>query len=255
MLEIDMRPIILFQLLLLTTSLHAVDVYKYTDPEGKIYFTNKSLQDPDLKLNWKRDETNLHKHDIDRLFNNVTLDHNTTHHKIAKLEVRPLNYDRLIQFIAAEEKLHPHLLHAVVRAESGYRPQAVSRAGALGLMQLMPSTAKRFQVSNLFDPMENLRGGARYLRHLLDVFDNDLRLTLAAYNSGEYTPSIRTGQIPSNAETRRFVKQVQAYILDEQFRYPRSRTYPSLADSPTSLALKSHLEPVTFLETSTLKPH
>ncbi|MCB1768536.1 MAG: lytic transglycosylase domain-containing protein, partial [Candidatus Competibacteraceae bacterium] len=89
-----------------------------------------------------------------------------------------------INRIAAQYRLEPALMHAVISAESSYNPWAVSPKGAMGLMQLMPGTAERFGVSNAYDPVANMHGGARYLRWLLDRFNN-IHLAVAAYNAGE----------------------------------------------------------------------
>lgn len=245
MLKIELRAIILFQIIILTTSINAEEIYKYTDQNGKIYFSDKPLQDRSLKLNWKHDETPVNE--TNPLLK--TSGHIDKYDRTQKAETRAQNlqYDLIIQSIAAEENIHPHLLHAVVRAESGYRPQAISTSGARGLMQLMPSTAKRFQVSDLFNPKENLRGGARYLRYLLDLFDNDLHLALAAYNSGEYTPAIKSGQIPANAETKRFVKKVQSYIMDEQSRHIKTPSNPAPTEKTTSVAIRSSSDHISLL--------
>ena len=117
--------------------------------------------------------------------------------------------------IAGQHRLDPALLHAVISAESAFNPKAVSRAGAMGLMQLMPATAKRFGVSNPFDPIANMRGGARYLRILLDQFKN-INLALAAYNAGE-NAVIRYGNtIPPYKETRNYVTRVLQFY--QQYR-------------------------------------
>jgi len=100
------------------------------------------------------------------------------------------------------------LLDAVIVVESGYDPKAVSNKGALGLMQLMPDTAERFDVSDPFDPVANIRGGARYLRWLMDHFESDLELTLAAYNAGEATLARHGNAVPPYKETRTFVDRV-----------------------------------------------
>ena len=103
------------------------------------------------------------------------------------------------------------LLHAVITVESGYNQGAVSAKGASGLMQLLPATARRYGISKLFDPAENIRGGARYLKDLLALFDNDLELALAAYNAGE-NAVLRAGRrLPPYAETRRYVPLVVAH--------------------------------------------
>lgn len=103
------------------------------------------------------------------------------------------------------------LLHAVISVESGYRERAVSAKGATGLMQLMPATARRYGLVNRQDPAENIRAGARYLRDLLAMFDNDIELALAAYNAGE-NAVLRFGRrIPPYGETKRYVPLVMAH--------------------------------------------
>lgn len=114
----------------------------------------------------------------------------------------------LIAKVALEHKLDASLLHAIVTVESGYNPQALSPAGAVGLMQLIPDTAQRFGVKNINDPLENLRGGARYLRFLLTLFKNDLELVLAAYNAGENAVAQAGNRIPNYAETKAYVPAV-----------------------------------------------
>lgn len=117
----------------------------------------------------------------------------------------------LISRIAREQRLHPELLHAVVRAESAYDPRAVSSKGAVGLMQLMPATAERFGVTDRENPEQNLTGGAQYLRELLGMFDNDLTLALAAYNAGENAVMRYGNQVPPYPETQNYVRKVQAF--------------------------------------------
>jgi soluble lytic murein transglycosylase-like protein len=123
-------------------------------------------------------------------------------------------YADMIAKVANEQKLEPALLHAVIAVESAYNPRAKSPKGATGLMQLMPDTAKRYGVTDLLNPLENLRAGARYLRDLLGMFNNNLRLVLAAYNAGEGAV-IRSGHaIPNYPETRAYVPRVlQHYEL------------------------------------------
>lgn len=115
----------------------------------------------------------------------------------------------LIDRVAAEHGLTPALLHAIVQVESGYDPTAVSPKGATGLMQLMPATARRYNVADRRDPLANLRGGARYLRDLLARFDGDLALALASYNAGEGAVLRFGRRIPPYAETVAYVQAVQ----------------------------------------------
>lgn len=118
----------------------------------------------------------------------------------------------IVHEVAAAERVSAHLLEAVIAVESGYNPRAVSPKGAQGLMQLMPTTATRFGVADPFDPRENVRAGARYLKQLLDLFRGDLPLALAAYNAGEQAV-IRSGhRIPPYAETQRYVPRVLARL-------------------------------------------
>lgn len=125
-------------------------------------------------------------------------------------------YQDMIARVAKEQKLEPALLHAVIAVESAYNPQARSPKGATGLMQLMPDTARRYGVTDLLNPLENLRGGARYLRDLLSMFNNNLRLVLAAYNAGEGAV-IRSGHaIPPYPETQSYVPRVLQHY--EHFR-------------------------------------
>jgi soluble lytic murein transglycosylase-like protein len=123
----------------------------------------------------------------------------------------PAALKALVDDVAKQHGLDPLLLHAVVRAESGYNRQAVSPKGASGLMQLMPDTARRFGVTDLFDPRENLKAGARYLSWLLKLFDGDIELALAGYNAGEQAV-IRAGyRIPPYNETIHYVPKVLSY--------------------------------------------
>lgn len=101
----------------------------------------------------------------------------------------------------------PALVHAIVKVESDYNPYALSRKGAMGLMQLMPQTAVEMNVRNTFNPLENINGGVKYLRYLLDRYEGNLSLALAAYNSGE-TAVKRWGTVPPIRETQDYVKRI-----------------------------------------------
>jgi soluble lytic murein transglycosylase-like protein len=120
-------------------------------------------------------------------------------------------YDRMVNKIARTYGLESALLHAVISVESRYSPTAVSKAGAIGLMQLMPETAKRYGVVDPLDPLQNLRGGARYLRYLLKKYNNDRNLALAAYNAGEASVAKYGNQIPPYPETTNYVPRVMGY--------------------------------------------
>jgi soluble lytic murein transglycosylase-like protein len=116
-------------------------------------------------------------------------------------------YTRLIQGAAQSNGLEPALVAAVILAESGGDPRAQSKRGARGLMQLMPATARQYGVSNVFDPEENIRGGSRYLRDLVERYQNDLQLVLAAYNAGPEAVD-QHGGIPPFRETLEYVPRV-----------------------------------------------
>ena len=109
--------------------------------------------------------------------------------------------------IAAEQALPPELIDSVIQVESDYNPYAISPKGARGIMQLIPETARRFGVSNPFDVSQNINGGARYLKYLLNLYKGDTRLALAAYNAGEQAVA-RYGGVPPYPETRSYVEDV-----------------------------------------------
>lgn len=117
-------------------------------------------------------------------------------------------YDRFIEKVAADNGLDPALVKAVASVESGFDPGAVSPKGAKGVMQFMPATAKRYGVKDLHDPYESIRAGAEHLRDLLDEFDGDLSLALAAYNAGSGAVK-RHGGVPAYRETQDYVRKVQ----------------------------------------------
>jgi soluble lytic murein transglycosylase-like protein len=174
------------------------DIYRYVDDGGQVHYTNVP-QDSRFKVHRK-----------------IVSTPDPVRETLAS-EVRyygPKDRERYAKHIRAAAKanrLDPALLHAVISAESGYNPFARSRKGATGLMQLMPETARRYGARNLLDPAQNIHAGARYLRDLMDLFDDDLHLVLAAYNAGE-NAVLRAGmQIPPYSETMTYVPRVITY--------------------------------------------
>jgi soluble lytic murein transglycosylase-like protein len=117
-------------------------------------------------------------------------------------------FDPLIDRAARSQAVHPELVRAVIVVESAFNPRAVSRRGAVGLMQLLPATARRYGVADAFDPEQNITAGVRYLRDLMTRYGNNLELTLAAYNAGEDAVDRYGHSIPPFAETRHYVPTV-----------------------------------------------
>jgi soluble lytic murein transglycosylase-like protein len=119
----------------------------------------------------------------------------------------PMDVDTAIEQAAARHNVDPNLVRAVVKVESNFNPNAVSRKGAMGLMQLMPSTARQLNVKNPFDPEQNVEAGVRHLKKLLESYGGDIKLTLAAYNAGAGAVA-RSSGVPHYAETQSYVRRI-----------------------------------------------
>ena len=167
----------------------AAEIYRYTDENGKLHYGDKRLNKKyvAIEYSWKG-------------WSEVKY---FSSYKQNRKRFKPLIADAAIRHgISAE------LIHAVIQTESYYNPQIKSHAGAVGLMQLMPATAKRFGVSNRKNPEQNIEGGVKYLKVLMRMFDNDLTLVLAAYNAGEGSVRKYGNKIPPYPETQNYVKKV-----------------------------------------------
>lgn len=198
------------------------DIYKYVDAAGNVYFTDTPLQGSRYKLEWHRESRRVAREVVaPRPESNIAARGRViTSPSVATLSQsqsqRRELYHHLVLANARRYGLSPSLLHAIIRAESAYNPTAVSRAGAQGLMQLMPGTAARYGVKDSFDPVENIRGGSAYLRDLLDMFDQDVKLALAGYNAGEGAVIKHGRQIPPYAETQDYVRKVLSFYAAER---------------------------------------
>lgn len=180
-----MRSIILIMTfaVLIFPSLSYSDIFKYTDENGVTCYT-------DAPFGMKTERVIKEKKLIDT---NVT--------------IMKTDYSNYVQKAAAKYDLEPELIHAVIKTESNGNKKAVSKKGAMGLMQLMPSTANDMNVGNPFNPEDNIDGGTKYLKAMLDKFDGNLTLALAAYNSGPGTVS-KYKSVPPITETRQYVSKV-----------------------------------------------
>lgn len=144
-------------------------------------------------------------------------------------------YDELVIQSATRYGIDPNLVFAVMRQESGFNPRAVSYKGASGLMQLMPATARRLGVANIFDPAQNIDAGTRYLRFLLDTFNGDVKLALAGYNAGE-NAVIRYGYtVPPYRETQNYVRSISAKYTAAKHRAGAAKKKTSAPAAPDAM--------------------
>ena len=180
----------LYALCLLAVPAHA-DIYTFTDEQGVAHFTNVPADARYQVLLKSAPEVSEAGARIS-----------------PAMLARSAQYDSIIETAATQSSLQPELLRAVIAVESGFDPDAVSHKGARGLMQLMPKTARAYGAKNASDPAQNVHAGARYLRTLMDRYEDDLELTLAAYNAGETAVERYGRKIPPFDETRRYVPKV-----------------------------------------------
>ncbi len=162
-------------------------------------------------------DTLEHKNCRPMVFNNLETSYSrkTLRYSGKSRSIRHLSkkYDKLISYYGVRYNIDPHLIRAVIRTESAFNPRAVSKKGAQGLMQLMPDTARELRVADPFNPSDNIDGGCRYLRKLLNTFKQDVRLALAAYNCGP-TVVKRERSVPRIPETVNYVKRVLKFYRE-----------------------------------------
>lgn len=174
----------------------SADFFQYTDEAGVVHITNVPAS---KKFKWMMEERKP----------SVLSPMNPAYRKISKAK-----FEELISSKASMYGIDPHLVRAIVKAESDYDEKAVSKKGATGLMQLMPETASRMGVKNIHDPEDNVEGGIRYLSKLLKMFDWQVPLAVAAYNAGENAVVKYGNRIPPYSETQTYVKRVLRYYSD-----------------------------------------
>jgi soluble lytic murein transglycosylase-like protein len=191
---------LLFAALFLPASVPAATIYKFEDAEGRILLTDDPHLGSEMKLlkrfhySYKRPRSGGRAPGL------------------KQLRARIRDYSPIIKSVARQYRLDPDLLHAVILAESAYQPNARSPKGAMGLMQLMPQTARRLGVQEPWNPEQNIRGGAAYLKWLLDRYEGDVELAVAAYNAGEGTVDRYGRAIPPYKETITYVKIVKEFM-------------------------------------------
>lgn len=223
------KTAIVLSFLLFFASAGYSDIYKYTDENGVVCYTDATLGKKPEKV---MRENKQQKSTVPASFSYYE------------------DYSSYVDQAASKYDIEPELIHAVIKTESNGNRSAVSRKGAIGLMQLMPTTAVDMAVGNPYNPAENIEGGVRYLRYLLERFNGDLTLALAAYNAGPKTVE-KYGNVPPISETMQYVKRVysfyrgkKSYAVSDQSKQEASaasmtRVYRILLDDGSTLFTNS----------------
>ncbi len=184
-----MLALIVIMALLLSAAVSDADIYQFVSPDGSISFTNVPTEKGSrIVYKESKRKSNL---------------------RSAAENINKETFDAIASEKASKYNLDPDLVRAVIKAESNWNPHAISPKGARGLMQLMPSTANELGVYNSFDPEDNIDGGTRYLKQLLQKFNGDLSLALAAYNAGPARVE-KNKSIPAIPETVQYVRRVMS---------------------------------------------
>jgi len=188
-------------------------IYKFVDADGHTYYTNK----PKKAYRYIDSSGSAYYADEpkDSVSKTIFKFRTYTSKDFPSRTLRYSSHNKqryagLIEQTASKYQIDPKLVHAVIQTESAYDADAVSSAGAVGLMQLMPETARRFGVNDRNDPNQNVEGGIRYLKHLINLFEDNVRLAVAAYNAGENAVMKYNYSIPPYPETQNYVRQVLA---------------------------------------------
>lgn len=178
----------------------SVKVYKHVDGNGITHYSSKKPKGVNFKI--------LNIRCPECAWKNKINWHNTPL-IVGKFEDQILKYSN-------RNSLEPSLVKAIIHAESSFRADVISSAGAQGLMQLMPATQKTYSVSDPYDPSQNIQGGTAYLKHLLNKYDNNINLSLAAYNAGETAVAKYNNKVPPYDETKNYIKRVN--ILQKRYK-------------------------------------
>lgn len=177
-------------------------IYVYVDEQGTRHYTNAPTSNRYEEVNLRRLNNEPRRRPVSRKYGKGTVGN-------------PARYEKYILSAAKVHKLDPLLIKAIIKAESDFNRYAVSSSGAQGLMQLMPETAQDMRVDNPFDAQQNINGGTRYFKNLLNAYGNDLSLSLAAYNAGPGRVNKR-GPLPRIRETREYVQRVIKFYRSYQ---------------------------------------
>ncbi|HEY2013987.1 MAG TPA: lytic transglycosylase domain-containing protein [Bryobacteraceae bacterium] len=156
----------------------------------------------------------------------------------------PSSLEAAVDRIALQQAVPARLIHSVIKVESNYNPLAVSPKGAQGMMQLIPSTARRFGVANAFNPIDNIQGGAKYLKYLLELYHNDYALALAAYNAGEGAVA-KYGTVPPYKETQNYLQLVANQLKKSKAKSDAGRAKPA---APPETSGPNHIQKVVDVD-------